>query len=112
MKKTIRFFANSRNYYYPLKALPEKYQAEGLPVVFSGDLYPTWISISQSVGFCDFYFVSLSALKGGSASIDDAEMFRAIDSKPAVVYDLQGHRLSNPPQKGIYIHNGKKKLAR
>lgn len=27
-------------------------------------------------------------------------------------YDLQGHRLSNPPQKGIYIHDGKKRPAR
>ena len=31
---------------------------------------------------------------------------------PSPIYDIQGHRLSNPPQKGIYIHDGKKNLAR
>ena len=29
-----------------------------------------------------------------------------------VIYDLQGHRLSSTPQKGIYIQNGKKKLVK
>ena len=27
-------------------------------------------------------------------------------------HDLQGHRLNGQPQKGIYIHDGKKKLAK
>lgn len=32
--------------------------------------------------------------------------------RPQTMYDLQGRPLSDPPQKGIYIHGGKKKLAR
>lgn len=35
-----------------------------------------------------------------------------LKEQPQTVYDLQGHRLSKLPQKGIYIHNGKKRQAR
>jgi hypothetical protein len=44
-----------------------------------------------------------------------SEMMSTRKIKKTIVntlYNLQGHRLSNPPQKGIYIHDGKKKLAR
>jgi hypothetical protein len=44
-----------------------------------------------------------------------SEMMSTRKIKKTIVntlYNLQGHRLSNPPQKGIYIHDGKKRPAR
>ena len=51
---------NHANFYYPLKPLPKSYQSEGKSVVFSGELYPTWITPSQMVYRAEScYFVSL-----------------------------------------------------
>ncbi len=54
------------SYLYPMKTLPETYQKEGLSVIFSGDLYPTWLPPTVVIGGSDFYYVSIDAIEPDS----------------------------------------------
>jgi len=49
-------------YYYPLKNLPEEYLTEGLPVKFSGELYPSWITPWDVSGLSECYYLSIDAI--------------------------------------------------
>ena len=50
-------------YYYPLKALPEEYLTDGQPVVFSGELYPTWRSPWEDNDHSDNYYLDIDAIR-------------------------------------------------
>jgi hypothetical protein len=53
----------------------------------------------------------IKAYKGGtSISLPDASDDNKGKGKQGI-FDLSGRRLSSPPSKGIYIHNGKKVIA-
>ena len=95
-------------YYYPLKNLAEVFLTEGLPVKFSGELYPTWMMPWDSQGESDNYYLSVDAIEG----LHDVAAVRSITTttieKSSPFYNLQGQRLNSAPQKGIYIQNGKK----
>ena len=41
-------------------------------------------------------------------SVDAVSNVEAAEAAPAAMYDLQGHRLTEEPAKGVYIQNGKK----
>ena len=49
-------------YYYPLRKLAEEYLTEGLSVIFSGDLYPTWKTPWDNEGHSDCYYLSIDAI--------------------------------------------------
>ena len=49
-------------YYYPLKVLSEAYLIEGLPVTFSGELFPTWRMPWDNEGNSDCYYMSIDAI--------------------------------------------------
>ena len=78
------------SYLYPMKALPEAYQKEGLSVIFSGDLYPTWNPPTVVLGGSDFYYVNIDAIepdsKVKSVPIDEAHF-----PDPAFRSRLIGH---------------------
>ncbi|MBQ7527393.1 MAG: hypothetical protein IJT11_06690, partial [Bacteroidaceae bacterium] len=46
-------------YYYPLRKLAEEYLTEGVPVKFSGELYPTWKTPWDNEGHSDCYYLSI-----------------------------------------------------
>ena len=50
-------------YYYPLKVLAEEYLTEGLPVKFSGELYPTWKTPWDNQGHSDCYYIDIDAVE-------------------------------------------------
>jgi hypothetical protein len=50
-------------YYYPLKNLAEKYLKEGLPVKFSGELYPSWITPWNVSGLSECHYLSIDAIE-------------------------------------------------
>ena len=49
-------------YYYPLRKLAEEYLTEGVPVKFSGDLYPAWRTPWDNEGHSDCYYLSIDAI--------------------------------------------------
>lgn len=50
-------------YYYPLKDLPEAYLADGEPVKFSGELYPTWRYPSEDNIYSNNYYLDIEAIE-------------------------------------------------
>lgn len=95
-------------YYYPLKTLAEEYLTEGLPVIFSGELYPTWRAPWDNKGDSDCYYLNIDINGIPSALTTIRNITDATSGASSVIYDLQGRRLPATPQKGMYIQNGKK----
>ena len=66
-------------FYYPLKALPGEYLADGQPVKFSGKLYPTWSYPSKGNEYSDNYYLEIEAIElvspAGSVVAIDEENF-------------------------------------
>lgn len=63
-------------YYYPLKALPEAYLADGYSVKYSGKLYPTWRFPSVDNDNSDGYYIDIDAIElltppGPTVAIDE-----------------------------------------
>jgi len=79
------------------------------PLDANGD-YGVWLFCKQDKT------VVFTAWDFGTTGIgDDSESLTPVSTplqREASFYDLQGHRLSSPPAKGIYIQNGRKNCKR
>ena len=64
------------SYFYPMKALSEMFQKEGLAVMFSGELYSTWNPPQIALGGSDYYYADIDAIElgpqGEEVPIDEA----------------------------------------
>ena len=64
------------SYFYPMKALSEMFQKEGLSVMFSGELYSTWNPPQIALGGSDYYYADIDAIElgpqGEEVPIDEA----------------------------------------
>ena len=60
-------------YYYPLRKLAEEYLTEGVPVKFSGELYPTWKTPWDNEGHSDCYYLSIDAINTSIESVSFTE---------------------------------------
>ncbi len=93
-------------YYYPL-TLDENLLTEGLPVIFSGELYPTEMMPWDNKGLSDCYYLGIDAIESlHHTTIRSITTAKA--EEPSEIYDMFGRRQTSIPIIGIYIQNGKK----
>ena len=97
-------------YYYPL-TLAEKFLAEGMSVVFSGELYTTSMMPWDNKGNPDCYYLDIDVIESLQhtpvRSITPAKV-----EEPSEIYDLLGRRQTSKQVSGIYIKNGKKVIVK
>ena len=97
-------------YYYPL-TLAEKFLAEGMSVVFSGELYTTSMMSWDNKGNPDCYYLDIDVIESLQhtpvRSITPAKV-----EEPSEIYDLLGRRQTSKQVSGIYIKNGKKVIVK
>jgi len=98
-------------YYYPLKTLPDVFQQEGKLVVFSGELYPTWLMPWDNQGDSDNYYLSVDDI---SSDVSDLTTVHKIATAKTAMssdsFDLQGRRVTGQPRRGVYIQDGRKRV--
>ena len=115
-------------YYYPL-TLAEEFLTEGQPVVFSGELYPTWRMPWDTEGNPDCYYLDIDTIKfsqDANPTEIDGLKYQLLPNHTAMMvndnqwegeltsqtFNLNGHRVTGTPHHGIYIRNGKKVLVK
>ncbi len=87
--------------------LDENLLTEGLPVIFSGELYPTEMMPWDNKGLSDCYYLGIDAIESlHHTTIRSITTAKA--EEPSEIYDMFGRRLTSKPISGIYIQNGKK----
>ena len=79
-------------------------ESEKSPLECANELYETGKFASSSPGLAaKIGYSDQATIRGITTAKSDAS---------SEIHDLQGHRLTAAPQKGVYIQNGKKKLVK